>query len=73
MRYEETEQTSSKGVQSGLREFLIEKAMHNKVIFNSLYWSLQLESENDLNDVTILKLYKEFCEYLLTRADDESP
>ena len=47
--------------------------MHNKVIFNSLYWSLQLESENDLNDVAILKLYKEFCEDLLTRADDESP
>ena len=56
-----------------MREFLIEKAMHNKVIFNSLYWSLQLESENDLNDVAILKLYKEFCEDLLTRADDESP
>lgn len=49
LRYEEFEVTNYKGVHSGLKEFLIESAMRDKTIFNNLYWSFKLESENDSN------------------------
>ncbi len=49
LRYEEFEQTHSR-VQTGLKEFLIEKAIESKVIFNNLYWHLKLEKESQEND-----------------------
>lgn len=46
LRYEEFEITINR-VQSGLKEFIIEKAVKSKIIFNNVYWFLRLEVDND--------------------------
>lgn len=46
LRYEEFEITINR-VQSGLKEFIIEKAVKSKLIFNNVYWFLRLEVDND--------------------------
>ena len=73
LRYEEFEVTNYKGVQSGLKEFLIESAMKDKTIFNNLYWSFKLESENDSNQEEVQKFFTESLEELMERGEEESP
>ncbi len=73
LRYEEFEITNYKGVQSGLKEFLIESAMKDKTIFNNLYWSFKLESENDSNQEEVQKFFTESLEELMERGEEESP
>ena len=58
MRYEEFKQTSAR-VQSGLREFLLEKALSNELVAHSLHWYLELERNNSDNAEEMRAYYQQ--------------
>ena len=52
-RYEEFEITPNRGIQTGLKEFIIDRCIKDKKSFNQIYWFIKLESENDSNDENV--------------------
>lgn len=66
LRYEELTQTESFAkVQTGLKDFLIDKAVGAPAICHSLHWHVLLESENEDNDPEVRNFYKETYEDLM--------
>jgi len=52
-------------VQTGLKDFLIDKAVGAPAICHSLHWHVLLESENEDNDPEVRNFYKETYEDLM--------
>jgi hypothetical protein len=63
LRYEEYKVTSSKG-RTGLREFLIDSSIKDKRIYNSLFWALQLEIDNDATIPELKDFFNDISEDL---------
>ena len=72
MRYEEFTETPAK-VQTGLREFLINKAVSVATICHSLHWHLFLEKDNEDNDQEVRNFYADIYEDLKDTLKYENP
>ena len=60
-------------VQTGLREFLIDKAVEVPSICHSIHWHVLLESENEDNDPEVRAYYKDIYEDLMETVKHENP
>lgn len=72
LRYEEFEPSGGR-VQTGLKEFIIDRCMKNKISFNNVFWYIKLESENDSNDEDVRKYFLDLLEELVEVGEEESP
>jgi hypothetical protein len=63
LRYEEFTETSSR-IKSGLKEFLMEKAMKKEEIAHCMHWYLLLESSNTDNVEEVQNFYGEILDDL---------
>jgi len=65
LRYEELTENNNAKVQTGLKDFLIDKAVTSPAICHSLHWHVLLESENEDNDTEVRNFFKETYEDLM--------
>jgi len=71
-RYEEYV-PSRGGIQTGLREFIIDRCVKSKICYNQCFWFIKLESENELNDAECQKYFADFLTELMDTVEEKAP
>jgi hypothetical protein len=71
LRYEETNETDAR-VQSGLKEFLFDKAIEYEHLAHSIHWHLELERTNNANQPKTLEYYNQVYEEFMNDIEDNN-
>ena len=69
LRYEEIRPTAAR-VQSGLKEFLLDKAMKVESIAHSMHWHIQLERLNQDNSEEMRTYFQEIYDELMDDLEE---
>ena len=71
LRYEETAETDSR-VQSGLKEFLFDKAVEVESLAHSIHWHLELERTNSSNHSKTQEYYNLVYDDFMNELEDSN-
>ena len=71
LRYEETIETDAR-VQSGLKEFLFDKAIEIESLAHGIHWHLELEKTNSANHSKTLEYYGYVYDEFMNELEDNN-